>query len=112
MVLTIWIGILGSLTAGLACYGSHRHAKKHRWGYVPRYVAGVAFALVAFAFVVFSLPVPIETGAILMGLLALIFGGEGVATWFAHQNEPDPPAHSLTPEADKLLREIDEELGR
>jgi len=43
-------------------------------------------------------------------VLGIIFFSEGVFTWLAH--DADPMAGSRTPEADRLLREIDEELRK
>lgn len=112
MDLTISIGIIAAIVAGGACWAVHPLAKAHRWGYIPRYAAGAGFAVIAFGFVLATLPLPIETTAILVSLLVLIFGVEGFATWLAHDIDPDPPRGSTTPAADKLLREIDEELNR
>lgn len=111
--IVIEIGIIGAFAAGLGCYVAHPYAKRHGWRYVPRYVTGVTLGHLAFAFVIFS-ALPVEQASVLYGLLWLITGVEGLATWLAHDNDPDPkPARAtLTPEADRLLRDIDEELQK
>ena len=111
MDLTISIGIIAAIVAGGACWLTHPLAKAHRWGYVPRYVAGAVFTTIGFGFVLATVKLPIETTAILVSLLVLIFGVEGFATWLAHDISPDPP-QSATPAADKLLQAIDEELRK
>ena len=113
MNLTIGIGVIAALAAALGCGVAHTIAKHMRWGFVPRYGAGVLLGLVAFAFPLFA-AVTVEMGVLIYGLAWLIFGMEGLATWLAHQNDPDPrpPAVSITPEADALLASLDEELNR
>jgi hypothetical protein len=110
MDLTISIALISAIAAGLACWAAHPLAKYLKWGYVPRYALGVGIGHLAYAFVIFS-ALPLTTAAILYGLLWLIYGAQGLATWIAHQHDPDPkpPRASLTPEADRMLRQaIDE----
>jgi hypothetical protein len=110
---TIAIGVIAALAAGLGCTVAHGIAKRLHWPYIPRYVTGVALGNAAFAFVVFS-ALTVEQAAILYGLLWLIYGIEGLATWLSHENDPDPrlPLVSLTPEADRMLQNMDEELRK
>jgi hypothetical protein len=108
--LIIGIGSIAALAAGLACVGAHRWAKAHHWPYVPRYVTGVLFAMGAFAFPLFA-ALDAPDALILFVVLGAIFGTECIFTWLAHDGDPDPP-DGRTPEADRLLREIDEELRK
>ena len=112
MNLTIAVGVIAAVAAGLACLVAHPIAKRHRWKYLERYATGVTIGHVAYAFVIFTAGLPIEVAAVLYGLLWLVYGGEGLATWHAHDSDPDPRPRSLTPDADKLLRDIDEELRK
>jgi hypothetical protein len=107
--LTISIGLIASIAAGFACAIAQRIAKARHWKYVPRYVTGVAIGLVALVFPLFA---TLETNdaIVVWGVAALIFAGEGIATWIAH--DADPEMTGRTPEADRLLREIDEELRK
>ncbi len=111
MDVVIVIGILSAFAAGALCYAAHAYAKHHRWGYIPRYGYGVGVAALAFAPVVFA-ATDRPMAILLCGMLALIFLGEGVATALAHQNDPDPPPTELTPDANRLLQAIDEELRK
>ena len=106
--LSLGIGILAAITAGLACVGAHKIARRRRWGYVPRYVTGIAIGLVALAFPLFC-AMPPNDAVLAWGVTALIFVGEGLATWLAHDASPD---NSTTPEADELIRRLDEELRK
>lgn len=105
--LPIGVGSIAAIAAALACIPAHRWARARRWGYVPRYVFGVAIGLLAFAFPLFmTLETP--SAVVLLGVIVLIFSLEGLATWLMH--DADPP--TLTPDADRLLSRIDEELGK
>lgn len=106
----VGIGIIAGLAAAGASALAHRWAKRRRWPYVPRYACGVAIALIAFAFPLFAAQ-PTNNALVLFGDLVLIFLFQGAATWLAHDADPDPPG-SLTPEADELIRRLDEEIGR
>lgn len=114
--LIIGIGIIASIAAGLSCAIAHRHAKAHRWGFVPRYVTGTLIGLIALVFPLFA-AMALPDALVLYGVVWLIFGVMGLATWLAHDNDPDP-AHkgtrvTLTHEADDLLRAaLDEELQK
>lgn len=108
----ISIGIVAALAAGLGCAVLHPIAKRLHWRYVPRYASGIAVGNGVYAFVIFA-ALPLETAAVLYGLLWLVYGAEGLATWLSHENAPDPRPSSTTPEGDRLLREaIDEELRK
>jgi hypothetical protein len=106
------IGISGvaATAAGLACAVAHWWAKKRRWAYVPRYVTGTLIGLIAIAAPLFA-ALDVPDAVLLYGMCWLIFGAMGIATFLAHDGDPDPP-HSLTPEADRLLSAIDEELRK
>lgn len=106
----IGIGLIAGLAAAGASVIAHRVAKVRHWRYVPRYVCGVVIALVAFIFPLFAAQAT-NNALVLFGVLALIFTLQGFATWLAHDSDPDPPG-TLTPDADALIRRIDEELSR
>jgi hypothetical protein len=106
----ISIGIVTALAAALGCAVMHPIAKRMRWKFVPRYVSGVAVCNGVYAFVIFA-ALPLETAAVLYGLLWLIYGLGGLATWISHEDVPDP--RSTTAEADQLLRDaLNEELRK
>jgi hypothetical protein len=112
--LIIGVGIIASIAAGLACAVAHWHAKTHRWGYVPRYVTGTLIGLIALAFPLFA-AMALPDALALYGVIWLIFGVMGIATWLAHDNDPAPKGArvTLTHEADDLLRAaLDEELKK
>jgi hypothetical protein len=113
MELIIAIGIVSAIAAGLACWIAHPIAKHLNLSYVPRYGTGIIIGLVAFAFPLFA-ALPIEMAVLLYGMACLIFiGGEGIGTWAAHQNAPDPRPSSVTAEGDQLLRDaLNEELSK
>jgi hypothetical protein len=98
MELIIAIGIVSAIAAGLACWIAHPIAKHLNLSY--------AFPLFA--------ALPIEMAVLLYGMACLIFiGGEGIGTWAAHQNAPDPRPSSVTAEGDQLLRDaLNEELSK
>jgi len=113
MELIIAIGFVSAIAAGFACWIAHPIARKLKWSYVPRYGLGVCIGLVAFGFPLFA-ALPIEMAVLLYGMVWLIFaGGEGIGTWAAHQNDPDPRPSSTTSEGDQLLRDaLNEELRK
>ncbi len=113
MELIIAIGFVSAIAAGFACWIAHPLAKHLKWGYVKRYGTGVTIGLVAFGFPLFA-ALPIEMAVLLYGMVWLIFaGGEGIGTWAAHENDPDPRPSSTTPEADRAIREaLNEELRK
>ncbi len=112
--LIIGITSIAALAAGLACVGAHWVAKRRKWGYVPRYGIGVGIGLAAFAFPLFATMAVLDALVWLVAL-GIIFGSEGIFTWLAHDADPETPtmAGSVTPEADRLLRDaINEELRK
>lgn len=108
--LIIGIGLIAGVAAAGASVVAHRVAKARRWPYVPRYVCGVVIALASFAFPLFA-ALAVTSALLLLGVLAGIFTLQGFATWLAHDADPDP-AGGLSPDADRLLRTIDEELRK
>ena len=106
--LSLGIGIIAAFAAALACAVAHPIARRLRWGYVPRYVCGVAIGLIALAFPLFG-ALDAHDAALIILIAGGIFGAEGLATWLAHDARPDS---STTPEADELIRRLDEELRK
>ncbi len=106
--LALGIGVIAAFAAALACAVAHPIARRLRWGYVPRYVCGVAIGIIALAFPLFG---TLEAGdaALIILIAGGIFGAEGLATWIAHDASPD---RSSTPEADEMIRQLDEELRK
>lgn len=104
------IGISGAFAAALAQAIAHQIAQRHRWRRIPRYVAGVTIIALAFAPVVFS-ALSLEYAAVIYGLLWLIIGASGLATWISYENDPKTKPGE-TPDADAVLQKLDEELGQ
>jgi hypothetical protein len=87
----IGIALLSSIMAGALQAVMHQIAERRRWKRIPRYATGLTIINVAYAPVVF-LALPVETAATLYGLLWLIGGASGLATWLAYDADtPKPP---------------------
>ena len=106
--LILGISIIAAVAAAFACAFAHYWAKRRHWPYIPRYVTGALIVLGGFGFPVF-LSLPIADALPLYAALVLIYGGGAVGTFLAYDSDPDPPG---TPEADELIRRLDEELRK
>lgn len=82
--MTISLGILGSIVAGLAQFIAHQIARRYHWRRIPRYVCGITIIALAYAPVVFS-ALTLEQAAVLYGLFWLITGASGLAAWIAYE---------------------------
>ena len=86
----------------------HHIAERRHWRPIPRYVAGITTVAVAFAAPVFA-ALPLETAATLYGLLWLIIGMSGLATWLAYEAErPSMAGVDLDRLAEQISAEHDE----
>ena len=86
---TISIGIIGAIAAGLAQALAHQVAQHYHWARIPRYVTGVTIIAAAFAPVVFS-ALSLEYAAVIYGLFWLITGASGFATWVCYEMDAKP----------------------
>lgn len=107
---TVLVGVVSSIAAAGAQAVAHQIAQRHRWRRIPRYVTGISIIGAAYAPVIFS-ALPLDQAAILYGLFWLITGLSGLSTWLSYEADPKPPG-GATPEADEMLRNLEEELGR
>lgn len=86
---TVTIGIIGAIMAGLAQALAHQVAQHYHWKRIPRYVTGITIINAAFAPCVFY-ALPLEHAAIIYGLLWLVTGFSGLATWISYEFDPKP----------------------
>jgi hypothetical protein len=108
MNLILGVSIIAAIAAAFACALVHRWARHKHWLYLPRYITGAIIVLVGFSFPVF-IAFPTAEALPIIAALGLIFGGCAIGTFLAYDNDPDPPG---TPEADELIRRLDEELRK
>jgi hypothetical protein len=109
--IVIVIGCAAALAAGFAQAVAHQYAQRHRWRLVQRYVAGLTIINIAAAFPLFA-ALTIEQAVTLYGLLWLIGGVSGLATWICHESDPKDSPQGATPEADEMIRKLNEELDQ
>lgn len=106
--LIISIALVAAIGATFACVLAHRWAKRRHWTYIPRYVAGALIVLIGFGFPLF-IGMPTGDALPLFMSLLLVYAGGAIGTFLAYDSDPDPPG---TPEADELIRRLDEELRK
>ncbi len=107
--LTIGISLTVATAVGFACVFAHRWARHKTWPFMPRYITGAVFILIGYGFPLFA-TLPFNDALSLFMALILIYAGGAIGTFLAYDADPDPPGR--TPDADRLIREIDEELRK
>lgn len=102
--------VLAALCAFLACWAAHFVAARQQWRFIHRAVFGVGVIAAAFAVPLFA-ALSLEAAATLFLILILICVSAGVATWLNYQVDEAKP-QSATPDTDRILARLDDELER
>ena len=104
----IGLAIVAAIMAAALQTVWHHVATRKRWRPIPRYVAGITTVAAAFAAPIFA-ALPVETAATLYGLLWLIIGASGLATWLAYEADPPTPlVLDLESRVNAIIAEHDE----
>ena len=95
----IAISVIAAIAAGASQAVAHHYAESKRWPAIPRYVCGLSIIFIAVGAVLFA-SLSLELAAMLYGLMWLIAGASGLATWLSYEADRHKDADHILSEYD------------
>ena len=101
----IAISVIAAIAAGASQAVAHHYAESKRWPAIPRYVCGLSIIFIAVGAVLFA-SLSLELAAMLYGLMWLIAGASGLATWLSYEADRARPHLMSEHDLDRMADEI------